>query len=254
MGSYNPQYREYYNSILNKRGVYPKNTKNSNIKKEDFITRRIIRDLTGVLILFIIVLLCKIVITPTTQKVYNYSKKIVNENFDYKKVFETVKAFDFKEFKTKSQDYIEKAINKINKKEPVKQVVKNDYEVPCVGKLVSEFGERVDPFTGKKQMHNGVDIAVKENTSIKVCADGKVKECGEHKELGKYIVIDHGEGIETKYAHLNEILVKKDQKVKKGENIAKSGNTGKSTGPHLHFEIMYMGENKDPKDFLKLAM
>lgn len=249
MGNYNPQYRDYYNSVLNKRGVYSRATKTGTNKKENFIIKRIIRDLAGVLILFIIVIFCKIVVTPATQNVYDYSKKIVNENFDYKKAWTSIKSFDFNKFKTKSQDYIEKVINKINNKESVKDLVKKDYELPCVGKISSEFGERVDPFTGKKQIHNGVDIALKENTPIKACADGKVKECGEHKELGKYIVIDHGEGVETKYAHLNEVLVKKEQKIKKGESIAKSGNTGKSTGPHLHFEIMYMGENKNPKEF-----
>lgn len=249
MGNYNPQYRDYYNSILNKKDVYSRDIKTSKTKKSDFIAKRIIRDLAGVLVLFVIVIFCKIIITPTTQKVYDYSKKIVNENFDYKKALTSIESFNFSEFKVKSQDYIEKAMNKIKNKESVKEVVKNDYELPCVGKVSSEFGERVDPFTGKKQMHNGIDIVLKENTLIKACADGKVKECGEHKEFGKYILIDHGEGIETKYAHLNEVLVKKEQKIKKGESIAKSGNTGKSTGPHLHFEIMYMGESKNPKEF-----
>ncbi|RHW66771.1 M23 family peptidase, partial [Clostridium botulinum] len=94
-----------------------------------------------------------------------------------------------------------------------------------------------------------IDIDAKENTEVLASFGGTVKECGEDKELGKYILLDHGQGIETKYAHLNKIKVKKGEEVKKGKDIAESGNTGKSTGAHLHFEIIYMGENKNPQDY-----
>lgn len=70
--------------------------------------------------------------------------------------------------------------------------------------------------------------------------------------MGNYILIDHGDGIETKYGHLKEIKVKKGDVVKAGSIIALSGNTGKSTAPHLHFEFLYMGENKDPKEFIAI--
>lgn len=250
MGNYNPQYRDYYNSMLNKNNNYSPYY-GSNNKKSNFIVKRITIDLIGVLALFIVVTFCKLVVTPNTQKVYEYSKKIVNENYDYKKAISTVKSFKFNDVKEKSEDYIEKVVNKINGKRSIKDMVKSEYTLPCIGTVTSEFGERVDPFSGKKQMHKGVDIAVKENTPIKACSYGKVKECGEFKDLGKYIVIDHGKGIETKYAHLKELKVKKNQMVKKGEEIGRSGNTGKSTGPHLHLEIMFMGESKNPKEFFE---
>lgn len=250
MGNYNNQYRDYYRSALNKNyQSYTSNNKNSD--KTNFFVKRIIVDLVGVTVLFAVVLFCKEIVTPKTQMVYSFSKKVVNQNFDYKKAWNEIQSINFGNIKNKSENYIEDVIDKIKGKESMDTSIRKNYEVPCVGKITSTFGDRVDPFTGKKQTHKGIDIAVKQNTPIKACANGKVKQCGEEKGYGKCILIDHGSGIETKYAHLNSIEVKKDQVVKKGQEIAKSGNTGRSTGPHLHFEIIYMGENKDPEKFFK---
>ncbi|MFD3157629.1 M23 family metallopeptidase [Haloimpatiens sp. FM7330] len=252
MGNYNYQYQNYYNSMANRgKGTSGRvtHTKKNNM---NYFTKRIITELTGVLILSLFVLTCKLVVTPKTEAVYNYSKEIVNKNYDYKQIVAKVKGIKFTEIQTQAQEFIDKVISKIKGEDTTKDTIKKEFVMPCTGKITSGFGERKDPISGKKKFHKGIDISVAEKTPIKVSADGIVKVCKEDKELGKYIIIDHGLGIETKYAHLNEINVKEDQKVKKGNIIGKSGNTGKSTGPHLHFEIIYMGESKNPKDFFKI--
>ena len=127
--------------------------------------------------------------------------------------------------------------------------IKKEFILPIEVTETSAFGYRKDPITKKNKLHSGIDIDAKMNTDVKASFSGKIKECSEDSEQGKYILIDHGNGLETKYCHLNEILIKKEDVVKKSQIIAKSGNTGKSTGPHLHFELLYMGENKNPNDY-----
>ncbi|WP_373898938.1 M23 family metallopeptidase [Haloimpatiens sp. FM7315] len=253
MGNYNSQYRDYYNSILNNRKTYSLDSSKPDVKNNNnFILKRIIRDLTGVLVLSLFILSLKIVVTPRTKMVYEYSKKIVNENYDYKKAFNNIKNIDIKNMKDYTKNFIDKISSKFNSSN-LMEVDKNtefDYIPPCSGKVVSGFGERVDPISGEKKIHKGIDIAVAENTPVKVVEEGKVKKIGEDVSFGKYIIIDHGKGLESKYAHLNEASVKEGQLVKKGDSIAKSGNTGKSTGPHLHLEIIYMGENIDPSKLI----
>ena len=108
--------------------------------------------------------------------------------------------------------------------------------------MVSSFGTRKDPFTGKTKTHNGVDIAVKVNTPVKSTGDGKVVRSGwqdpkDHKKgFGQRVTIKHADGSTSTYAHLNGIDVKEGDTVKAGQVIGKSGTTGHSKGPHLHYE------------------
>ena len=117
------------------------------------------------------------------------------------------------------------------------------------GFLGSGFGYREDPFNGKVRYHYGLDFAVNTGTKIYAPADGKVKFAGDQGGFGKVIKIDHGNGYRTIYAHLSKFNVKRGQVLKRGELIAISGNTGRSDGPHLHYEVHQYGAPQNPLDY-----
>jgi len=108
---------------------------------------------------------------------------------------------------------------------------------PLQGKQSSGFGWRNDPFSGFRGFHAGLDISVPAGTSVKASADGRVTATGYNTVYGNFIIISHSEDYQTMYAHLNRILVKNGSYVNQGTIIALSGNSGRSTGPHLHFSI-----------------
>ena len=108
---------------------------------------------------------------------------------------------------------------------------------PVNGWMSSRFGYRSSPFTGKRELHRGIDIATKMGAPIVAPADGIVSFTGRDGGYGRVVTIKHGHGLVTKYAHLKKALVKKGQYVKRGETIALVGNSGRSTGPHLHYEV-----------------
>ncbi|WP_239696612.1 peptidoglycan DD-metalloendopeptidase family protein [Paenibacillus oryzisoli] len=116
--------------------------------------------------------------------------------------------------------------------------------------ITSGFGIRIDPFTSRPSMHTGYDIDGEYNDPVYVTAAGKVIAVGFDGELGNYIVVDHGRGIETEYMHLNKILVKRGESVTKGQHIGLVGSTGRSTGSHLHYEVHKNGIQIDPKPYL----
>lgn len=120
---------------------------------------------------------------------------------------------------------------------------------PAVGKITSEFGIRLSPFDGMRQMHAGIDIATSVGAPVRAPADGVVTFVGDFETLGNTIVIDHGGGIMTRYGHLSRSMVKTGQKIDRGEVIAAVGNTGRSTGPHLHYEVWVKNHAVDPRDF-----
>jgi murein DD-endopeptidase MepM/ murein hydrolase activator NlpD len=255
MGSYNSQYENYYNNLVDKRkryGSYGNSGRRRNSFPLDgnFFLKRLTTELIGVFILFVFVIACKMVVTPQTTAAYKYSKEVLNKSYDYNSAISTVKKLDLKSIEDKSIDWMENIKSKLTGTMTLKEKLKSTFMVPVEGTITSGFGERNDPFTNEKKTHEGIDIAVKEGTEVLCPGEGKVKALGEDEELGKYILIDHGNGIETKYAHLSQLLVKQDAEIKKGEVIAKSGNTGKSTAPHLHFELLYMGANENPQDYL----
>jgi murein DD-endopeptidase MepM/ murein hydrolase activator NlpD len=117
----------------------------------------------------------------------------------------------------------------------------------------SNFGWRIDPFTGKNAMHEGVDYMVPEGTPIRASAGGVVVYADMHPDYGNMVEIDHGNQIVTRYAHASKLLVKVGQMVRRGQEIALSGSTGRSTGPHLHFEVRYKGIAQNPVRFLENA-
>ena len=117
--------------------------------------------------------------------------------------------------------------------------------------LTSPFGKRSDPFNTKSSVHKGVDLASNKGNKIKTMADGRVVVAGVMNGYGKIVEIDHGNGFKTKYAHMNAIYVNKGDRVAQGQAIGEVGTTGRSTGPHLHYEILYEGVNVDPMVFIK---
>jgi len=121
---------------------------------------------------------------------------------------------------------------------------------PVKGKITSRFGYRRSPFGRRTEFHDGLDIAAAYGTEIVATADGVVTFTGYKSGYGRTVTINHGYGYETSYCHNSSILVKTGQQVKKGQVIAKVGNTGRSTGPHLHYMVKVNGQLKDPAEFL----
>jgi len=119
------------------------------------------------------------------------------------------------------------------------------------GYYSSNFGWRLDPFTGRNAMHEGVDYVVNAGTSIYASAGGVVAYAKFHPQYGNMVEIDHGNNIVTRYAHGSKLLVKVGQLIRRGEEIAKVGSTGRSTGSHLHFEVRYKGVAQNPVRFLE---
>jgi len=117
-------------------------------------------------------------------------------------------------------------------------------------RITSSFGYRKDPFTGRRAHHDGIDLGGRTGDPVFAAADGTVVQAGYDRGAGNHIVIRHGNGIETVYMHLSKVEVKKGQNVKKGEQIGKLGSTGRSTGPHLHYEVRRNGEPVNPKTYL----
>lgn len=122
---------------------------------------------------------------------------------------------------------------------------------PIQGNYVgSGFGWRVDPIVGAGAMHEGIDFAADIGTPVIAAAGGVVVVAETHPQYGNLVEIDHGNDFSTRYAHLSKITVKDGQFIKRGKNIGLSGNTGRSTGPHLHFEVRYKGVAQNPSRFL----
>ena len=119
--------------------------------------------------------------------------------------------------------------------------------------ISSRFGYRSDPFTGRSKRHTGVDFALKPGNPIYATGDGVVEKVKfEFFGYGNQVVIDHGFGYKTRYAHMSTITVVEGMKVKRGECIGLSGNSGKSSGPHLHYEVMYKGAHVNPANYYDL--
>ena len=121
---------------------------------------------------------------------------------------------------------------------------------PSKGWLTSRYGYRVSPFTNKPQFHAGLDIAGALGTDVIAPASGRVTFFGKRGPMGNSVVIDHGHGVRTQYGHLNGSRVRLGQTVERGDVIATVGNSGRSTGPHLHYVVEVNGRTKDPLDYI----
>lgn len=136
--------------------------------------------------------------------------------------------------------YVEKLVNTV----PLSEPMKHRYRV------TSKYGARRDPFTGRKAFHNGLDFAGPIRAKIHATSNGRVIFAGRKGAYGKYIEIDHGMGIKTTYGHLAKIMVKKGDMIERGQIVGLQGNTGRSTGDHLHYEVRYKNKTYNPRYFL----
>ena len=121
---------------------------------------------------------------------------------------------------------------------------------PTKGWPSSSFGYRISPFTNEREFHNGLDISARTGSPIIAPADGVVESVTKTYGFGNLLTINHGYGFKTRYGHLSKVLVKKGQAVKRGEKIALVGNTGRSTGPHLHYEVHLKGVPVNPQRYI----
>ena len=133
-----------------------------------------------------------------------------------------------------------------NQKTPLAEPVRG-------ARMTSRFGSRSDPFLGRKAFHSGLDLATHRGASVESSASGTVIRAGWAGGYGQMIEIDHGDGLVTRYGHLSKILVQKGQSVEQGDPIGAVGSTGRSTGPHLHYEIHENGKAIDPQRYLRLG-
>lgn len=134
----------------------------------------------------------------------------------------------------------------------VMSLFKSDEEitVPVHGEITSEYGNRTNPVSGEYLMHSGVDIAASQDTEIRAAYSGIVSEVGSNSVGGNYISLVHKDGSETLYCHCSKIIAEKGDVIRAGETIALVGSTGRSTGPHLHFEITVDGKTENPLLYL----
>ena len=116
--------------------------------------------------------------------------------------------------------------------------------------LVSPFGNRDDPLTGRRAFHGGLDFAASPGTAIHAAAGGKVTVAGFKADFGWVVEVDHGNGLSTRYAHASLLFVKVGDLVTPGDRIAAVGSSGRTTGPHLHFEVLRHGQGIDPRRYL----
>jgi murein DD-endopeptidase MepM/ murein hydrolase activator NlpD len=121
---------------------------------------------------------------------------------------------------------------------------------PLRGYLSERFGNRTDPFTGLRDFHPGIDISVPRGTRVLAPADGVVVFCGAKSGYGNALVIDHGFGVVTRYGHLDGFNVRPGQRVRRGDVVAFSGNTGRSTAPHLHYEVWVHDQARNPIEYI----
>ncbi len=121
---------------------------------------------------------------------------------------------------------------------------------PVTGWVTSDFGFRTNPFTGLTQMHEGLDISNRVGTPIIAPADGIVSDIGNDQVHGRILVISHGFGMTSRYSHLSKVMVRTGQKVKRGDKLAEVGMSGKTTGPHLHYEVRLNGIPVNPMRYI----
>lgn len=156
-----------------------------------------------------------------------------------------------KEMDTVSLDQQERLESLLEKLEDQRSALEATPSIkPADGWISSRFGYRVSPFTGRKELHKGVDIANHIGTPVHATANGRVTFSGRKGSMGRVLSIDHGHGLVTRYAHLDKLLKNKGDTVKRGDTVALLGNSGRSTGPHVHYEVRLNGQAVDPAKYI----
>lgn len=173
------------------------------------------------------------ILNETSQKVEMLSKQIYSQIQSYDEIVELLKT---NETKLQNIPAIQPILNK------------------DLTKVASGFGYRIDPVYHTRKMHTGMDFTAPIGTDIFATGNGVVTFAGWKQGYGNTIIIDHGFGYETLYAHLKKIKVRERQKISRADIIGSVGNTGKSTGPHLHYEVIFKGQHVDPLNFYFLDL
>jgi murein DD-endopeptidase MepM/ murein hydrolase activator NlpD len=151
------------------------------------------------------------------------------------------------------RDRVERAMIQVERVETLKETASG---LPLMtpmsrGNITSRFGVRTDPFRRRPAMHTGIDFRAPSGEAAKATATGRIISAGYNRGYGYMVEIDHGGGLTTRFAHLSKIVAKKGQSVAKGDIIGRTGSTGRSTGPHLHYEIRVNGRAIDPMTFIR---
>jgi murein DD-endopeptidase MepM/ murein hydrolase activator NlpD len=242
MGSYNSQYESYYSHLTNRGNSYKNINRKMNGKNLDTfsLSKRLIGDLIGVLVLFSSTLVCKMGILPNSEKVYVQCKSVVNSKFDYTNLENSISKFNIRQVEIYFDDAFQSAMAQITGEQKIKDTIKESYSLPVEGVVNKNFSME----------HQGVDIEVKLNTPVKSCFSGTVKSVGIDEKNGKYIIVNHNQGVESKYCNLNDISVKENTILSKGDIIGNSGVSKEDGKPELYFELSYMGRNMDPLEYI----
>ncbi len=159
-------------------------------------------------------------------------------------IVELTKAVDARD------DFLSSIEAKLLQKSVLKDMLPNSSPV-AAGYNSSSYGWRIDPFNGSKAFHEGLDFPAATGTVIHAAADGIVSFAELTHDYGNIVKVNHGSGLETRYAHASKLLVKVGERVTKGQAVALVGSTGRSTGPHLHYEIRLNGNSLDPRKYLQ---
>ncbi|URZ06061.1 murein hydrolase activator EnvC family protein [Clostridium felsineum] len=263
MGNYNSQYENYYRN-LQSRGSRTNSYYGGGIKKGNFggwIIKKLEFQLVGTLVMFILILGLRQVVTPETKSICDYIKYTLSYNYNYEETLSYIEGINLNEveayanninvdsIKNQSVGYIENLRSKITGEKTFSTKIKQEYTVPLKGKVVSGFKDKDKGISGNEGINNGVDIEVLKDSDVKTVYDGTVEKVGEDKNFGKYILVDNGDGVESKYSNMDSFEVEKGDGVTKGEVLGKVKKNDEKTKSYLHFEIMYMGENQNPEDY-----
>ncbi|WP_339133919.1 MAG: peptidoglycan DD-metalloendopeptidase family protein [Candidatus Electrothrix sp. GW3-4] len=150
------------------------------------------------------------------------------------------------------EKYSESLLNRSDKY--IKTIRKMPLGYPMRGRITSGFGRRSDPINSRPAFHAGIDLKGRIGQNIKATADGIVTHSSYDKNgFGNFVILRHGNGYETVFGHMSKRLVKKGERIQRGQVVGLMGNTGRSTGPHLHYEVRYKGEPINPKKYLSVA-
>lgn len=253
MGSYNSQYENYYAMLNEKKNNYKgasyyNNSKVKEKPKSNFIVRRVIQELSGCLCLFVLLTSCKYINTPITQKFYRYSKELVNKNYDFKSIYDGISGTSIEAWRNNAENYIDNLKSKLTGTQGIKEKTLGSFAAPVEGEIVKKYGERKEGIPNK--MEKGIVLEIKVPKEIKSSFQGTVKSVGEDKELGQYVLINHEDGLETKYLGLEEVTVTENQKIGKGEVIGKITSDIQDSKGHVFFQFLYMGEEKNPEEYM----
>ncbi|MCW5198630.1 M23 family metallopeptidase, partial [Desulfobulbus sp. F3] len=136
----------------------------------------------------------------------------------------------------------------------IKAIQQMPLGLPIKGRISSGFGSRLDPFNNQPAFHAGIDFKGSIGDNLTVTADGMVKETGfDQGGYGSYVIVRHGGGYETLFGHLSQVLVKRGNAISRGDMVGQMGSSGRSTGPHLHYEVRFHGKAVDPEKYLSVA-